>query len=64
MARGVHWLVLSPLDTAARERRYLQQLLNDPPLLGFAPIPIKPEGLGPAAAARCVGEAWCCCRVT
>ncbi|GAB4821252.1 hypothetical protein N2152v2_008298 [Parachlorella kessleri] len=51
VARGVHWLVLSPLDTAARERRYLQQLLNDPPLLGFAPIPIKPEGLGPAAAA-------------
>jgi hypothetical protein len=44
VARGVHWLMLSPPDTAARQRRYLQQLLNDQPLLAFSTIPLRPEG--------------------
>ena len=39
VVRGVHWLVLSPREDAARPRRTLQQLLNDPPLLTFGPIP-------------------------
>ncbi|KAL4419672.1 hypothetical protein ABPG75_006770 [Micractinium tetrahymenae] len=39
VARGKHWLVLSPRDEAARPRRSLQQELNDPALLAFAPIP-------------------------
>jgi len=37
VARGVHWLMVSDLDTAGRERRQLQQLLNDPPLTLYAP---------------------------
>lgn len=39
VVRGRHWLVLSPREEAAKPRRTLQQELNDPPLLAFAPIP-------------------------
>lgn len=44
VARGVHWLMLAPSNAAAPQRRSLQQLLNDPPLLAFAPIPAGREG--------------------
>lgn len=39
VARGRHWLVLAPREEAARPRRTLQQELDIPPLLAFAPIP-------------------------
>ena len=39
VARGVHWLLLSPAEEAAKPRRTLQQHLNDPPLLAFSAIP-------------------------
>ena len=39
VARGTHWLVLSPREGAARTRRTLQQQLNDPPVLAFSAIP-------------------------
>lgn len=47
VARGVHWLMLAPSHAAAPQRRSLQQLLNDPPLLAFAPIPAGQEGAAP-----------------
>ena len=39
IVRGVHWLVLSSPDDAATSRRQLQQLLNDPPVVVFGPVP-------------------------
>jgi len=45
VVRGRHWLVLSPLEGAAKPRRTLQQELNDPPALAFAAIP---RGVGAA----------------
>lgn len=43
VARGVHRVLLAPREDAARQRRRMQQELNDPPVLGFGPIPTRPE---------------------
>lgn len=54
-ARAPHFhppdrLVLEPRDQAARHRRTLQQLLNDPPLLAFGPIPRHVGGSPPGGS--------------
>ena len=56
VARGVHRVMLAPREDAARQRRMLQQELNDPPLLGFGPIPARPEsGAGGGGGGGIVG---------
>lgn len=49
VVRGRHWLLLAPRDEAARQRRTLQQELNDPPVLAFGAIP---RGVGRWAGRR------------
>jgi hypothetical protein len=51
VVRGVHRVVLAPPSQNAPRRRTQQQLLNDPVLLTFGPIPQQPELTSPVREA-------------